>query len=278
MTAGWCSRTVRAAVFAVVCVLLAALGHVMMSGGTVPWWALGASGAVVGGAGWCLVYRERGLPLIVSAVVAAQAVLHSVFSLAQSSGSLGVWGAAASVFTGHDMNSMHTGPMSMSSMSPNSVPMDSTRMDAMDMGAMDHLGHAADGTSSSLGMLAAHLLAALLCGLWLAHGERAVFRVLRALMRPVGGPAAAAARAARAGEPPASARPPRPLRPRAAAGSFSSTRSLLGVRPPGPLSSEDSRFPEAAPVRPGPRPYALVRPVSLTGPSGRPRVPGPDPG
>ncbi|MFF4724654.1 hypothetical protein ACFY3M_04835 [Streptomyces mirabilis] len=181
MTAGWCSRTVRAAVFAVVCVLLAALGHVMMSGGTVPWWALGASGAVIGGAGWCLAGRERGLPLIVSAVVAAQAVLHSVFSLAQSSGSLGVWGAVASVFTGHDMNSMHTRPMSMSSMSPNSVPMDSTRMDAMDMGAMDHLGHAADGTSSSLGMLAAHLLAALLCGLWLAHGERAVFRVLRAL-------------------------------------------------------------------------------------------------
>jgi hypothetical protein len=142
---------------------------------------LGASGAVIGGAGWCLAGRERGLPLIVSAVVAAQAVLHSVFSLAQSSGSLGVWGAAASVFTGHDMNSMPTGPMSMSSMSPNSLPMDSTRMDAMDMGAMDHLGHAADGTSSSLGMLAAHLLAALLCGLWLAHGERAVFRVLRAL-------------------------------------------------------------------------------------------------
>ncbi|KUN45738.1 hypothetical protein AQJ27_19755 [Streptomyces olivochromogenes] len=167
--------------FAVVCVLLAALGHVMMSGGTVPWWALGASGAVIGGAGWCLAGRERGLPLIVSAVVAAQAVLHSVFSLAQSSGSLGVWGAAASVFTGHDMNSMPTGPMSMSSMSPNSVPMDSTRMGAMDMGAMDHPGHAADGTSSSLGMLAAHLLAALLCGLWLAHGERAVFRVLRAL-------------------------------------------------------------------------------------------------
>ncbi|MFF3662060.1 hypothetical protein [Streptomyces olivochromogenes] len=181
MTAGWCSRTVRAAVFAVVCVLLAALGHVMMSGGTVPWWALGASGAVIGGAGWCLAGRERGLPLVVSAVVAAQAVLHSVFSLAQSSGSLGVWGAAASVFTGHDMNSMATGPMSMSSMSPNSGPMDSTGMGAMDMGAMDHPGHAADGTSSSLGMLAAHLLAALFCGLWLAHGERAVFRVLRAL-------------------------------------------------------------------------------------------------
>ena len=35
MTAGWCSRTVRAVVFAAVCVLLAALGHVMMSGSQV---------------------------------------------------------------------------------------------------------------------------------------------------------------------------------------------------------------------------------------------------
>ncbi|MFD0395851.1 hypothetical protein ACFQ3Z_42470 [Streptomyces nogalater] len=34
---------------------------------------------------------------------------------------------------------------------------------------------------SSTGMLTAHLLAALLCGLWLAHGERAAFRILRAL-------------------------------------------------------------------------------------------------
>jgi hypothetical protein len=37
------------------------------------------------------------------------------------------------------------------------------------------------GGDSSLGMLAAHLLAALLCGLWLGHGERAVFRLLRAV-------------------------------------------------------------------------------------------------
>jgi hypothetical protein len=29
-------------------------------------------------------------------------------------------------------------------------------------------------------MLAAHLLAAVLCGLWLAYGERAAFRILRA--------------------------------------------------------------------------------------------------
>jgi hypothetical protein len=40
--------------------------------------------------------------------------------------------------------------------------------------------HHMTGTSS-YGMLGVHLLAALLCGLWLAYGERAAFNVLRSL-------------------------------------------------------------------------------------------------
>jgi len=56
----------------------------------------------------------------------------------------------------------------------------------MSSGPMAHPAHDMDGMGdmdgmSSLGMLAAHLLAALLCGLWLAYGERAAFRVLRAV-------------------------------------------------------------------------------------------------
>ncbi|MGW1772038.1 hypothetical protein [Streptomyces sp. NPDC002104] len=56
--------------------------------------------------------------------------------------------------------------------------------------SMDHIAssldaapvtHTAAEMSPSLGMLAAHLLAALLSGLWLAYGERAIFRILRAL-------------------------------------------------------------------------------------------------
>jgi hypothetical protein len=62
------------------------------------------------------------------------------------------------------------------------------------MGHVDHAWDLLDGSSasssslmsslaslyaSSSGMLAAHLLAALLCGLWLAHGERAAFGLLR---------------------------------------------------------------------------------------------------
>jgi hypothetical protein len=57
------------------------------------------------------------------------------------------------------------------------------------MGSMDHMGashasgHGMSGMfgMSSAGMLTAHLLAALLCGLWLAYGERAAFRILRVL-------------------------------------------------------------------------------------------------
>ncbi|AVH60291.1 MULTISPECIES: hypothetical protein [Streptomyces] len=196
MTAGWCSRTVRAAMFAAVCVLLAALGHVMMSGSPVAWWAMAGGVVAMGGVGWSLAGRERGQPLIVSVVVVAQGLLHSAFSVAQSVasgsglGSMGVgalpWGS-----TGHDMSSMHMESMHMESMHMSSAHMSPAHMESMHMGSMDsmsadamdmgHMGHMDSGGTSSFGMLAAHLLAALLCGLWLAYGERAVFRILRAV-------------------------------------------------------------------------------------------------
>lgn len=133
---------------------------------------------MTGAAGWCLAGRERGLPLIVTAVVAAQTALHSAFSFAQS-----VSGGQAST----DMNGMpgmgwtDMGPMEMGTgtgmeMGTGMAPM---RMDSMDMSRMDPLRHPMGG--SSFGMIAAHLLAALLCGLWLAYGEKAAFRILRAV-------------------------------------------------------------------------------------------------
>lgn len=158
MTAGWGARTVRAAVFAAVCVLLAALGHVLMSGTHVPGWTLAAGLVVTGCAGWCLAGRERGLPLIVAVVVSAQTVLHSAFSLAQPS-------PAA-----QDMGGMHMESMHMSAMdSADAAPMG----DSSGVGALSFL--------VPFGMYAAHLLAALLTGLWLAYGERAAFRILRAV-------------------------------------------------------------------------------------------------
>ncbi|WP_328690800.1 hypothetical protein OHA74_17135 [Streptomyces phaeochromogenes] len=181
MTAGWGIRAVRAAVFAAVCVVLAALGHVMMSGSSVPWWTMAAGGVVTGGAGWCLAGRERGLPLIVTVVVVAQGLLHTGFSLAQSAAPPVARGSMGSA--GRGMDSAHMGAAAMDSVHMGSVHTGST--DAMDMGHMGsgpmaHPAHDMDGMSS-LGMLAAHLLAALLCGLWLAYGERAAFRILRAV-------------------------------------------------------------------------------------------------
>ncbi|QHA07622.1 hypothetical protein GQF42_33790 [Streptomyces broussonetiae] len=188
MSPGWCSRTVRAAVFAACCVLLAALGHVMMSGTAVPWWAMTAGLVVTGGAAWPLTDRERGPFLVVSVAVAAQTVLHSSFALAQAvvhpqpsaDGSLvrqwlGYLLCAPPSGQGAEHGAMST-PMSMGSMD-----MDMGSMHAMhSMGTAGSMSHGMGGMSST-GMLAAHLLAALLCGLWLAHGERAAFRILRAL-------------------------------------------------------------------------------------------------
>ena len=180
MIAGWCARTIRAAVFAAVCVLLATLGHVLMSGSTVPWWTMAAGFVATSGVGWCLAGRERGLTLVVSAAALAQSALHWTFSAAQSAAS-----GSATDSVAHHMGG-----------DPSGMPMNSTSMDAIDMASMDmasmdmghsahagHLGHMAHdmGGTSSLGMLAAHILASLLSGLWLAHGERAAFRVLRAV-------------------------------------------------------------------------------------------------
>ncbi|MFE2881991.1 hypothetical protein [Streptomyces sp. NPDC059272] len=168
MTAGWGVRTVRAAMFAAVCVVLAALGHVLMSGRHVPGWALAAGLAATALAGWTLAGRERGLPLVVALVVATQAALHSAFSLAQPT-----TGQSPAMDMGSaDMGSMHMGSMHMGA------------MDSMDMGPMS----ATTTDPSPTGMLAAHLLAALLCGLWLAHGERAAFRVLRAVATRLAAP------------------------------------------------------------------------------------------
>ncbi|MFI1467189.1 hypothetical protein [Streptomyces wuyuanensis] len=196
MTAGWCYRTVRAAVFAAVCVLLAALGHVMMSGESVPWWTLAGGFVATGGAAWGLAGRERGLPSVVAVVVAAQTALHTVFSLAQpgaaathaaapahqghhhtGSGGVGHTGVGAGTARGHGHGAPldHAGHIGSGSASLTG-----------DMPEVGHTGHlhlldVLSGDSSSLGMFAAHLLAALLAGLWLAHGERAAFRILRAV-------------------------------------------------------------------------------------------------
>ncbi|MFJ9942284.1 hypothetical protein [Streptomyces erythrochromogenes] len=156
--------------FAALCVLLAALGHILMSGTAVPWWALCAGFAAAAGAAWSLAGRERGILAVTGAAVAVQAVLHSAFSLAQSLAepSLSAVSAVSAPTSG-----MEAAVHAHHSARPTA---------AMHMAGGGHEASAVPMEfMSPAGMLIAHLLAAVLCGLWLAHGERALFRVVRAV-------------------------------------------------------------------------------------------------
>ncbi len=76
-------RFLRAAVFAAVCVVLAAAGHTLASCATVPLWSLGAGflGVVLVAAP--LAGRVRSLPGIVALLAAGQTALHALFGLGQ---------------------------------------------------------------------------------------------------------------------------------------------------------------------------------------------------
>ncbi|MEU5051612.1 hypothetical protein [Streptomyces sp. NPDC021096] len=187
-------RALRAGVFAAVCVLLAALGHAVMSGTTVPWWAIAVALSTTGACAWFLAGRERGPLLITLATVGAQTGLHSFFTLAQNvvqntareaaqaAGGvvvdLGTMGSSAMCGgAGHvmGMGGGPAGPSGPTSMS-GSMPMDHA-MGGMDMSGMGgmHAGHGA------LGMWSAHVLVAVICGAWLSGGEQAAFRLGRTI-------------------------------------------------------------------------------------------------
>ncbi|WP_237291340.1 hypothetical protein [Streptomyces sp. Sge12] len=177
--------------FAALCVLLAATGHLLMSGAAVPWWALAVALPGTAATAWALAGRERGLPAVTAAAVAVQAVLHTGFTLAQSlvpaaptagSGQMpqppsgvGMPEAAA-----HAHHAMHGTADTASSLTSLTVTTGATGATAATGGPLPGGMHEAAAMSPT-GMLAAHVLAAVLCGLWLAHGERAAFRVVRAV-------------------------------------------------------------------------------------------------
>jgi len=160
MRPAWEFRAARAAMFAAICVLLAALGHHLMSGTPIPGWAMAASLAGVGAAAWFAAGRERGVPFVVLGTLTAQTVLHLVFSAAQTQAR-------------PDPQALHSAHHTM--------PMDGAHGHHSMHTAAETTAHHAAGMS--YGMLAAHLLAALLCGFWLAYGERAAFAVLRTVAR-----------------------------------------------------------------------------------------------
>lgn len=175
--------------FAAVCVLLAALGHAVMSGTTVPWWAVAVALCTTGSGAWFMAGRERGPLLITLATVGAQTGLHFFFALSQNVAANAARAAAAAraglptgmpgmdpgMPMGHDMAGMADMSMSgaMGGMSGGMGAMAGHAMSGHSM-AM-HTGHGA------IGMWSAHVLVAIVCGVWLSGGEQAAFRLGRAL-------------------------------------------------------------------------------------------------
>lgn len=86
-------RILRAAVFAAVCVVLAAAGHTLASCATVAPWTLGAGFLGVFLVAAPLAGRARSLPAIAALLVAGQLSLHTLFGLGQH-------GSATSAATG----------------------------------------------------------------------------------------------------------------------------------------------------------------------------------
>ncbi|MFJ5219485.1 hypothetical protein ACIP98_32865 [Streptomyces sp. NPDC088354] len=150
----------------------------------VPGWAVGYAFAVTtAGAWWLAGRRERGALAVTASTVVTQFALHGWFNLAQAFVTAPSGTAAVPVG--------HPGPGTSG---------------AMPMSALSMSGW-------SPGMLAVHVLAAVLCGLWLWRGEAAAFQLGRALAGFVFAPLRRASRAHVVALSPAPATPVSPHAP-----------------------------------------------------------------
>lgn len=179
MRAGLDLRLLRAAVFAVACVALAAAGHVSAAAQAVPLWSLAAGWLLVFAFTLPLVGRERhSLAGITAALAGIQLGLHALFSLGQSTN-----GAAAHHGHGSPGNETLTLVSKLLCNDHGSLagltPGEAARI-VTDAGLPLP---PAGGETAVLGltgpMLFGHLLAAVLAGWLLLHGEAALWQLVR---------------------------------------------------------------------------------------------------
>lgn len=160
MSASPAVRSLRAAVFAAVCVLLAAAGHGLAMGDMPSAGADAFAFLGVFGLGWALGRRERSLPGIGAAMLATQAGLHFAFGAAHP-------GPAAGSGRAHAMNMSAMGGPGMAG----------PGMAAMHAHSATVPATTAHGTTVYATL--AHLLAALVASWWLRRGEAALWSLLR---------------------------------------------------------------------------------------------------
>ncbi|WMX47416.1 hypothetical protein [Streptomyces roseicoloratus] len=171
-------RALRAAFFAAVCVTLAAVGHSSLSAHPVPPSSLLAAFAVTAALAWAAAGRRRGPVAVAAGLAAVQGTLHLIFGAGEHGGPGGTVGSPspelpaevlADPYLTHAAQAAHAAHAAAHGGSHTAMA------HAMDGAA----AAAGSGAASGTGMLAAHVLAALACGLWLARGEAALFALAR---------------------------------------------------------------------------------------------------
>jgi hypothetical protein len=177
-------RVLRAAVFAAVCVVLAAAGHALASCATIPLWSLGAGFVAVFAVAAALAGRERSLAGIAALLALGQTVLHTLFGLGQH----GTGTAAASEAL--DAALVERAARLVCGATAATISPAQAQRILADAGLGSHTTHhpadamsTAAGSSAamlpSLPMLLGHVLAAVAAGWVLRHGDLALLRLAR---------------------------------------------------------------------------------------------------
>ncbi|MFD5079730.1 hypothetical protein [Streptomyces sp. NPDC058371] len=200
-------RVLRAAVFAAVCVVLAAAGHGIASCARVPLWSMGTGFLAVFAVAAPLAGRERSLPGIAAVLAVGQTVLHTLFGLGQQGMSTMPASGGTSMPT--SMTSSMASSTSDASLveraarlvcgagaaaiSPTQAQrlLTDARLSTGTTGtgtAQQAMHHSADAMATagssmsvlpSLPMLLGHVLAAVAAGWVLRRGDMAVLRLMR---------------------------------------------------------------------------------------------------
>lgn len=187
-------RVLRTAVFAAVCVVLAAAGHVLASLAPIPLWTLGVGflGAAVVAAPF--TGRDRSLPAIVAVLAVGQTALHTLFGLGQhtSAASASARGVPTTVsdaaLVDHAAHFVCGATTALSPAEAHRILTDARVHPELTGHAVAAHQHPADAMSAaagssaallpSLSMLLGHVLAAVVAGWLLRRGDLALLRLL----------------------------------------------------------------------------------------------------
>ncbi|MEV3852910.1 hypothetical protein AB0J38_01075 [Streptomyces sp. NPDC050095] len=170
-------RLLRAAVFAAVCVVLSAAGHVLGSTATVPLWTLGLGFLVVFCVAAPLAGRERSLLGIAATLGLGQIGLHCLFGLGQHGAMTmdtgdSVVQRAARLMCGAGASTLSPA-QAQRILDDSGLPSGGAHQD------MAGMTGAPMPMLPSLPMLIGHLLAAVCAGWLLRHGDLALGRIAR---------------------------------------------------------------------------------------------------